>query len=276
LKAIELHSDWYKQLVADVKLLAFEGIVRTKHAIGKRILEDELKFGKPKYGRKTIEMLAKDLDTDRTDLYRCIKFARKFPELLPAEQQFSWRYVKQNLLPSDSLVSKLTGNAENYTPEDILDKVKIVLGGIDLDPASCDFAQRLVKANRYYTKETNGLDKKWGGRVFLNPPYGMPEIRYFTEKLVQSLPDIEAAILLTNDQTDTKWWQKCAINAKCICMPSGRLHFYTPERKGTSPTNGQTLFYFGDNDKDFCDIFSETGLIMKVDKQYALVGAITN
>ena len=164
----------------------------------------------------------------------------------------------------DSLVGKMTGNAENYTPVAIVDKVKTVLGGIDLDPASCLFAQKVVKAKTYYTMEDDGLCKPWRGRVFLNPPYGMPFIRDFTDKLIDELPSIDAAILLTNDQTDTLWWQKSAANASLICLPQGRLHFTTPDGKETSPTNGQTFFYFGASENQFRKVFSGSGLIVKV------------
>ena len=38
---------------------------------------------------------------------------------------------------TDALVSKFTGNQENYTPGAAIDNVRKVLGGIDLDPGSC-------------------------------------------------------------------------------------------------------------------------------------------
>lgn len=92
-------GDWYNQLLTDLKRLAFEGIVKTKHAIGKRILEDEVKFGKPEYGKKKIEGLAKELDISWRDLYYCIQFARKYPEIATALQNVSWRHIVQKLLP---------------------------------------------------------------------------------------------------------------------------------------------------------------------------------
>jgi len=76
-----------------LKILTFEGIVRTKHAIGKRILEDILKFDRAEYGQKTIANLAKDLNVSKRDLYRCTQFAEKYPELCLIETQFSWRYI---------------------------------------------------------------------------------------------------------------------------------------------------------------------------------------
>lgn len=174
------------------------------------------------------------------------------------------RWLKQWF--DESLVGLMTGNAENYTPKETIKKVKKVLGEIDLDPASCEYAQEIVKAKTYYTKEDSGLDKTWEGRIFLNPPYGIPDIRNFTDKLIEELSNIEAAILLTNDQTDTNWWQKCAVNSQIICMPNSRLSFYTPDKKETSPTNGQTFFYYGDREKKFCKVFSEEGLIVRVIK----------
>ena len=90
---------WYADLVDDLKRLAFEGIVCTKHAIGKRILEDELKFNKPKYGSKRIENLAKDMDVSKDDLWACMRFAKKYKNL-DGVQQFSWRYIWHKLLPA--------------------------------------------------------------------------------------------------------------------------------------------------------------------------------
>jgi len=92
-------GDWYGQLLTDLKRLAFEGIVKTKHAIGLRILEDELKFGKPEYDSKRIENLAKDLNVGTSDLYSCIDFVKKYPEIPTAWEYLSWREIRHNLLP---------------------------------------------------------------------------------------------------------------------------------------------------------------------------------
>lgn len=61
---------------------------------------------------------------------------------------------------------------EHYTPADIVEASRLALGGIDLDPASCEVANRVVKASRIFTRETNGYGRPWDGRVFLNPPGG--------------------------------------------------------------------------------------------------------
>src|SRR6266496_5442474 len=46
---------------------------------------------------------------------------------------------------------------EWYTPPEIIELVRTVLGEIDLDPASCIEAQRTVMAKRFYTKHNDGL-----------------------------------------------------------------------------------------------------------------------
>ena len=50
-----------------------------------------------------------------------------------------------------------TGEVEWYTPVDILDRVRKVLGGIDLDPASCEDANVYVEGATYYSIEEDGL-----------------------------------------------------------------------------------------------------------------------
>ncbi len=61
---------------------------------------------------------------------------------------------------------------EHYTPSDIVEAARKVMGGIDLDPASCEKANEIVKAAAYCTRENNGLLHPWWGKVFLNPPGG--------------------------------------------------------------------------------------------------------
>jgi len=98
-------TDWYDKLVFDLKKLAFEGIVSTKWKIGYRILKDELKFNRAEYGSKSIENLAKDLESSTRDLYYCINFANTFPkfleEIATPLQNLSWRrIIKEHLTES--------------------------------------------------------------------------------------------------------------------------------------------------------------------------------
>lgn len=71
------------------------------------------------------------------------------------------------------------GSWEFYTPKPFVEAVRETMGGIDLDPASCDAAQTVVQAAVYLTAEDDGLScvEHWSGKVFTNPPGGVsPEV----------------------------------------------------------------------------------------------------
>jgi hypothetical protein len=60
---------------------------------------------------------------------------------------------------------------ERYSPTWLIEKARLVLGGIDCDPASSEVANRTVKATTYYSQADNGLNREWHGRVWLNFPW---------------------------------------------------------------------------------------------------------
>lgn len=160
-------------------------------------------------------------------------------------------------------------NCEWYTPAHIIEAARACMGGIDLDPASCVEANRIVRATQFYTREQDGLSREWKGRVWLNPPYGRGVVEAFAEKLLLSLrsASVEAAILLTNNCSDTEWWQRCAEQATAICFLRGRLKFWGPQERGNSPTQGQTVmlftgWYHPPRYNLFEDQFSQLGVIL--------------
>lgn len=98
-----------------------------------------------------------------------------------------------------------TGDNESYTPLKYIESARLVMGGINLDPASNDYAQSKINADEYFTKENDGLDKDWKGNIWLNPPYAHPLIRDFIDKLVAEHKNgnCKQAVLLTNNSADT-------------------------------------------------------------------------
>jgi hypothetical protein len=68
-------------------------------------------------------------------------------------------------------------SVEWYTPPELVAVARGTMGEIDLDPASCLEANRIVRARRIFTEEHNGLAQAWWGRVHLNPPGGIDENR---------------------------------------------------------------------------------------------------
>lgn len=91
-------DQWYKTLLEDIRQLEFKGIVVTKYAIGQRIVQDEMKFGKPEYGSKRVENIAKDLNTTTRDIWLCIQFAKKCDNVTQFTNK-SWHYITHTYLP---------------------------------------------------------------------------------------------------------------------------------------------------------------------------------
>lgn len=157
-----------------------------------------------------------------------------------------------------------TGENEWYTPAEYADMAREVMGSIDLDPASCDEANKVVRASAYYTKEDDGLTKVWKGNLWVNPPYSRDLMPAFVEKLKQSFinGDVDSAILLSHNNTDTAWFHSLASVASAICFPKKRIKFYRGEEIA-APTNGQAFFYLGDNAGAFADIFGSVGFVVE-------------
>ena len=109
-------------------------------------------------------------------------------------------------------VTNNSGNNEWYTPMYLIEKVKAVLGTIDLDPASNEFAQKSIGASVYFTEETNGLDKDWFGNVWLNPPYSSALIKQFCGKLQFEFEsgNTKSFMTITNNATETQWFAALA------------------------------------------------------------------
>lgn len=73
-------------------------------------------------------------------------------------------------------INQNSGDVEYYTPAWVTDAAGRVMGGIDLDPASCEVANTMyVGAARYFTVADNGLSLPWVGRVWMNHPFGDEE-----------------------------------------------------------------------------------------------------
>jgi phage N-6-adenine-methyltransferase len=155
-----------------------------------------------------------------------------------------------------------SGAVEWYTPPEFIEAARQVMGGIDLDPASNDLAQEVVRASTYHTAETDGLAQEWTGRVWLNPPYAAGEIDRFISKLVaeHTAGRVTEAVLLVHSRTDTAWFHEAA-SAAAICFTRGRVRFQRPDGSGDAPPIGSAFLYFGDNPGRFVAAFGSMGLV---------------
>lgn len=157
----------------------------------------------------------------------------------------------------------LTGNAEWYTPPNVVDAVHAVLGRIDLDAASCSDANRIVRADNFFSVDDDGLDRNWFGRVYLNPPYSRGLIKKFVDKLLAeyNAGHVQSAVVLVNAQSDAKWFSSLAQACTGAIFTQGRIRFVQPDGTPSkhTPTCGQCFFYFGDDVEKFFSVFEHFG-----------------
>ena len=146
---------------------------------------------------------------------------------------------------------------EWYTPDIYIQSAREVLGTIDLDPASNDFANETVNAKTYYTEESNGLEQDWFGNIWMNPPYQTALLQKFAEKLTAS--DFQQAIVLVNNATETAWFKTLISKADAIIFPTGRIKFRKRDGEKGVPLQGQAFIYYGNNADDFLNVFGEYG-----------------
>jgi phage N-6-adenine-methyltransferase len=175
----------------------------------------------------------------------------------------SYRKAMAERGSSDQKGASGTGENEWFTPSEFIELARTVLGAIDLDPASSVKAQKIIQAERFYTKKDNGLQQEWHGRIWLNPPYAQPLIADFVSKLCEErrAERVSAAILLTHNYTDTSWFHEVAALADAICFTRGRVKFYEGN-KVAAPTQGQAFSYFGDDVTGFARVFRTVGFVV--------------
>jgi phage N-6-adenine-methyltransferase len=217
--------------------------------------------------RKFKPWLEKNIKPSRRRVYCYIELAKKWPAICVARDTDSNKAMRMvhSILAgkeeNDAHVGHNSRAVEWYTPKAYIDAARLVLGGIDLDPASSDIAQQTVQATTFYTKHDNGLKQPWAGRVWMNPPYSAKLIDKFMCKLVEhfSAGDVTAAITLTNNSTDTAWFKKCADIATAVCFATGRVKFLDPDGNPGAPLQGQAIMYFGTEPDKFGEAYAPFG-----------------
>lgn len=144
-----------------------------------------------------------------------------------------------------------------YTPSTYVDAARAVMGGIDLDPFSSEHANETVRATRILTEERSAFVNAWrkdkrkyptGVRVWMNPPYSSGLITRAVDLFLENLSagQIEQAVVLVNNATDTQWFRSLREYSAAVCFTHHRISFESPDGKRISGnTRGQTFFYFG-------------------------------
>ena len=171
---------------------------------------------------------------------------------------------------------------EWYTPSPFVEAARAVMGGIDLDPASHEEANRTVKATRFLTAEDDGLAQPWKGRVFLNPPGGL--VGEFWLKLLReyavAVHPVAEAIWIGYSLEQLQTLQCVGAIATPLdfpmCVTKKRIAFVENEAKRaarmaklvaagkkpnakSSPSHSNYITYLGPHVDRFREVFSQFG-----------------
>jgi hypothetical protein len=173
------------------------------------------------------------------------------------------------------ITQHLSKSVEHYTPAHVVEAARRTMGGIDLDPASCEVANKTVQAAEYFQEFDDGMSAHWHGRVFLNPPGGRTpdgwRRHYRTasnacawwRKLMEEVAfgRVKEAVFigftleLLRSAQGSKWGHPFDFT---ICVPSERLKF-----SGASPTHANVIVYLGPNVDRFEREFSPIGRVKR-------------
>lgn len=142
-------------------------------------------------------------------------------------------------LPQHSAVTP-----EHYTPASVIEAARWVMGGIDLDPATTAEVNRTtVLAPTFFTREDDGLERRWHGRVWLNPPGGVVRGRsnaaiwwkrlaadYLAGSIDQAL-FLGFSIEILATAQDAEIWP----GEMPFCVPRQRIEFLRAREPGGAP-----------------------------------------
>jgi ParB family chromosome partitioning protein len=160
-------------------------------------------------------------------------------------------------------LANFSGNNEWYTPPVWVERARSAMGSIDLDPASCEFAQRTVRAAEWFDRERDGLAQRWRGNIWLNPPYERGLIDKFIKKLIVDRNNFSQAVVLVDSRTDTSWFHRLCDISNAVAFPKGRINFHTEDvTSRSSPVFGSAFVYIGSRRDAFTGVFSGSCLIL--------------
>jgi len=207
--------------------------------------------------------IAKECGTNQTSVSFFVRAVIRYP-ISDTRPPFWEAYAE--VTGEKTTAEKMVASDQNewYTPAKYIKAAKKVLGRIDLDPASCPEANKIVKARNIYTSDENGMDQPWFGAVWLNPPYGRLAGQ-FVQRLVLEYEGeaVESAIALVNSHcTDTDWFQ--SLWPYPLCFTDHRIDFNSGGReKKTTSTHGSVFAYLGDDVAAFKLNFETFGPIVR-------------
>ncbi len=155
-----------------------------------------------------------------------------------------------------------SSNHERYTPPELIAFVHKVLGQIDFDPASSHEANKIVKAKSIHTRESNGLEQQWDGRVFLNPPFdNWPAWVSKLESEIEA-KRVKQAIMI--GPANISAFRPLLQRGGLLCVPDERPKYLDPfSGKLIDPPFGSLICYVGNRYDRFAKAFAPLGIVLR-------------
>lgn len=165
-------------------------------------------------------------------------------------------------MKNHQLINQDSHDYEYYTPLEIVNAARFVMGGITLDPFSSDVANKKIGAEKIFTVNDNGLSQKWFGKVWMNHPFGRKMNKLCIEKIVKEYisGNIEMACCITFAATSELWFKPLLEYPQCFLSP--RTNYFLPNgelKRGV--TKGSVVTYFGEDINKFKEFFSKFGVV---------------
>ena len=165
-----------------------------------------------------------------------------------------------------------------YTPPQILEMAREVLGAIDLDPASDAWGNETVKAEKFFTQAECGLTQNWSFSddpltVWLNPPGGKVGNKSQTALFWGKLMDMRrtgglkhavfmafSAEALQNTQGKGT---PCLMDFP-FCIPAKRIRFVSRGVEKFAPSHSNAIVYVPGTVNEsgkFRNVFTQLGAV---------------
>lgn len=192
------------------------------------------------------------------------------------EEVFEGRIAKLREMAATGLLRRLhlsplrvaQEDRKLFSPPDLVEAARGVMGTIDFDPCSCQLANRVVGAHHYLSLESggDGLAAVWHGHVWMNPPYLPGAVLFaFTTKLAQEFKAgrvTEACTLQPNIFMGEPCYQELTLTASALCFPAGRVVFYDQKGGNSRAPRGSVVFYLGPRPRRFAAVFGRFGTVV--------------
>jgi len=129
------------------------------------------------------------------------------------------------------------------TPNYILEPLRELIGGIDLDP--CTEMDNPTNAAKYYCLPMDGCAAPWdASTIFCNPPYGEARDRWVEKCIAESTE--KKILLLIPAHPDTRTFQNAMRACTTVLFCKGRLKFGVVRDNGRqeAASHGSAIFGF--------------------------------